>query len=207
MTEEEKYAFVNWINKALEKDPDCSGMLPMDPNTDALFKAVDNGIVLWWVASILLVMQLAQLIYCMFFVSSLCNTVYFASHNYIGSIRIRKQTMEFWPLSIKMIINISRHCCFESICSWKQQHFVGLWKLWSDCSWLDHYLVFFSIRNLACSHSSIYLPLFLSDVVSGRSVFTFKITTYAECKKKQPTFSDLKTKLLTVIYCVSTLFG
>uniref|UniRef100_UPI00398E9694 plastin-3-like n=1 Tax=Pristiophorus japonicus TaxID=55135 RepID=UPI00398E9694 len=45
-SEEEKYAFVNWINKALESDPDCSSMLPMDPNTDALFKAVDNGIVL-----------------------------------------------------------------------------------------------------------------------------------------------------------------
>ncbi|XP_072450880.1 plastin-3 [Chiloscyllium punctatum] len=45
-SEEEKYAFVNWINKALESDPDCNSMLPMDPNTDALFKAVDNGIVL-----------------------------------------------------------------------------------------------------------------------------------------------------------------
>ncbi|XP_038630613.1 plastin-3-like [Scyliorhinus canicula] len=46
-SEEEKYAFVNWINKALESDPDCNSLLPMDPNTDALFKAVDNGIVLW----------------------------------------------------------------------------------------------------------------------------------------------------------------
>ncbi|XP_067852918.1 plastin-3 [Heptranchias perlo] len=45
-SEEEKYAFVNWINKALESDPDCNCMVPMDPNTDALFKAVDNGIVL-----------------------------------------------------------------------------------------------------------------------------------------------------------------
>uniref|UniRef100_A0A4W3HKT7 Plastin-3 n=1 Tax=Callorhinchus milii TaxID=7868 RepID=A0A4W3HKT7_CALMI len=45
-SEEEKYAFVNWINKALENDPDCKHLIPMDPNTDALFNAVDDGIVL-----------------------------------------------------------------------------------------------------------------------------------------------------------------
>ena len=33
-TEEEKYAFVNWINKALEKDPDCKHVVPMNPETD-----------------------------------------------------------------------------------------------------------------------------------------------------------------------------
>uniref|UniRef100_A0A670KN95 Plastin-3 n=1 Tax=Podarcis muralis TaxID=64176 RepID=A0A670KN95_PODMU len=45
-SEEEKYAFVNWINKALENDPDCKHVIPMNPNTDDLFKAVADGIVL-----------------------------------------------------------------------------------------------------------------------------------------------------------------
>lgn len=45
--EEEKYAFVNWINKALENDLDCRHVIPMNPNTDDLFKAVGDGIVLW----------------------------------------------------------------------------------------------------------------------------------------------------------------
>ncbi|NWI27450.1 PLST protein, partial [Sula dactylatra] len=35
-SEEEKYAFVNWINKALENDPDCRHVIPMNPNTDDL---------------------------------------------------------------------------------------------------------------------------------------------------------------------------
>lgn len=46
--EEEKVAFVNWINKALEKDADCKHVLPMDPSTDDLFTAVGDGIVLWY---------------------------------------------------------------------------------------------------------------------------------------------------------------
>uniref|UniRef100_A0A803YBT4 Plastin-3 n=2 Tax=Phasianidae TaxID=9005 RepID=A0A803YBT4_MELGA len=45
-SEEEKYAFVNWINKALENDADCRHVIPMNPNTDDLFKAVGDGIVL-----------------------------------------------------------------------------------------------------------------------------------------------------------------
>lgn len=45
-SEEEKYAFVNWINKALEQVADCSHVLPMNPNTDDLFKAVGDGILL-----------------------------------------------------------------------------------------------------------------------------------------------------------------
>ncbi|KAF6728851.1 Plastin-3 [Oryzias melastigma] len=45
-SEEERYAFVNWINTALEKDPDCQHVLPMDPNTDSLFTCVGDGIVL-----------------------------------------------------------------------------------------------------------------------------------------------------------------
>ncbi|XP_023687501.2 plastin-2 [Paramormyrops kingsleyae] len=44
--EEEKVAFVNWVNKALEKDPDCQHVLPMNPNNDDLFKAVGDGILL-----------------------------------------------------------------------------------------------------------------------------------------------------------------
>lgn len=45
-SEEERFAFVNWINSALEKDPDCRHVLPMDPNTDSLFTSVADGIVL-----------------------------------------------------------------------------------------------------------------------------------------------------------------
>ena len=46
-SEEEKVAFVNWINKALEKDGDCGHVLPMDPSSDQLFTAMGDGIVLW----------------------------------------------------------------------------------------------------------------------------------------------------------------
>lgn len=46
-SEEEKVAFVNWINKALEKDGDCGHVLPMDPDNDDLFTAVGDGIILW----------------------------------------------------------------------------------------------------------------------------------------------------------------
>ncbi|XP_019941703.1 plastin-3-like [Paralichthys olivaceus] len=45
-SEEERFAFVNWINTALEKDPDCQHVLPMDPNTGSLFASVGDGIVL-----------------------------------------------------------------------------------------------------------------------------------------------------------------
>ena len=45
-SEEEKYALVNWINKALENDLDCRHVIPMNPNTDDLFNAVGVGIVL-----------------------------------------------------------------------------------------------------------------------------------------------------------------
>ncbi|XP_032887796.1 plastin-1 isoform X1 [Amblyraja radiata] len=44
--EEEKVAFVNWINKALEGDPDCKHLIPMDHNHDRLFSAVGDGILL-----------------------------------------------------------------------------------------------------------------------------------------------------------------
>nr|XP_055034180.1 plastin-3 isoform X2 [Misgurnus anguillicaudatus] len=45
-SEEERFAFVNWINTALEQDPDCKHVLPMDPNTNSLFKAMGDGVVL-----------------------------------------------------------------------------------------------------------------------------------------------------------------
>ncbi|CAM9143720.1 unnamed protein product, partial [Lampetra fluviatilis] len=45
-SEEEKVAFVNWINVALERDADCRHVLPMDPDTDALFRSMGDGIVL-----------------------------------------------------------------------------------------------------------------------------------------------------------------
>ncbi|KAM9802436.1 plastin-2 isoform 1-T1 [Syngnathus typhle] len=45
-SEEEKVAFVNWINTSLENDPDCKHVLPADPDTDELFTAVGDGIIL-----------------------------------------------------------------------------------------------------------------------------------------------------------------
>uniref|UniRef100_A0A8C6V1B4 Plastin 1 (I isoform) n=1 Tax=Neogobius melanostomus TaxID=47308 RepID=A0A8C6V1B4_9GOBI len=45
-SDEEKVAFVNWINKALAKDPDCDHLLPMNPNGDSLFSSVRDGILL-----------------------------------------------------------------------------------------------------------------------------------------------------------------
>ncbi|KAJ8266446.1 hypothetical protein GJAV_G00130520 [Gymnothorax javanicus] len=45
-SEEERFAFVNWINTALENDPDCKHVLPMDPNTNELFTSLGDGIVL-----------------------------------------------------------------------------------------------------------------------------------------------------------------
>ncbi|XP_068185074.1 plastin-2 [Antennarius striatus] len=45
-SEEEKVAFVNWINAALKSDPDCGHLLPMDPSSNDLFSAVGDGIVL-----------------------------------------------------------------------------------------------------------------------------------------------------------------
>ncbi|XP_077388367.1 plastin-2-like isoform X2 [Festucalex cinctus] len=46
ISEQERYAFANYINSTLEKDPDCKHVLPIDPNTGALFKALADGILL-----------------------------------------------------------------------------------------------------------------------------------------------------------------
>uniref|UniRef100_A0A8C7YCT1 Calponin-homology (CH) domain-containing protein n=1 Tax=Oryzias sinensis TaxID=183150 RepID=A0A8C7YCT1_9TELE len=40
ISEQERFAFTNYINTALGKDPDCSHFVPINPNTGALFKAV-----------------------------------------------------------------------------------------------------------------------------------------------------------------------
>ncbi|XP_077586647.1 plastin-1 isoform X1 [Stigmatopora nigra] len=45
-SDEEKVAFVNWINKALAKDPDCRHLLPMNPDDQSLFTSVRDGILL-----------------------------------------------------------------------------------------------------------------------------------------------------------------
>ncbi|KAJ8357119.1 hypothetical protein SKAU_G00199130 [Synaphobranchus kaupii] len=45
-SDEEKVAFVNWINKALADDADCKHLVPMDPDNDSLFKSVRDGILL-----------------------------------------------------------------------------------------------------------------------------------------------------------------
>ncbi|TWW71858.1 Plastin-1 [Takifugu flavidus] len=48
-SDEEKVAFVNWINKALVKDPECQHLLPMNPNDESLFTSVRDGILLCFV--------------------------------------------------------------------------------------------------------------------------------------------------------------
>ncbi|XP_077448291.1 plastin-3 [Stigmatopora argus] len=45
-SEEERFAFAKWINSALERDPDCQHILPMDPSTDSLFTSVADGVLL-----------------------------------------------------------------------------------------------------------------------------------------------------------------
>ncbi|XP_039213397.1 plastin-1 isoform X1 [Crotalus tigris] len=45
-SEEDKVAFVNWINKALKDDPDCKHCLPMDPSNNSLFNSLADGILL-----------------------------------------------------------------------------------------------------------------------------------------------------------------
>lgn len=47
VSEEERFAFANYINTCLEKDPDCQHVIPINPDNEDLFKAVKDGIVLW----------------------------------------------------------------------------------------------------------------------------------------------------------------
>lgn len=50
--EEEKLAFVDWINFQLENDPDLKSLLPISEDGDALFEAVKDGLILWLVVMI-----------------------------------------------------------------------------------------------------------------------------------------------------------
>lgn len=50
-SEEEKLAFVDWINFQLAEDADLKKVLPIAEEGDGLFKAVHDGIVLWSVAT------------------------------------------------------------------------------------------------------------------------------------------------------------
>uniref|UniRef100_A0AAQ6INB6 Plastin 1 n=1 Tax=Anabas testudineus TaxID=64144 RepID=A0AAQ6INB6_ANATE len=45
-SDEEKVAFVNWINKSLAKDPDCQHVLPINPDNESLFTSLRDGILL-----------------------------------------------------------------------------------------------------------------------------------------------------------------
>lgn len=47
VAEQERYAFANYINTSLEKDPDCRHVVPIKADTEDLFRAVADGIVLW----------------------------------------------------------------------------------------------------------------------------------------------------------------
>ncbi|KAK5865223.1 hypothetical protein PBY51_016404 [Eleginops maclovinus] len=46
ISEQERYAFANYINSSLAEDPDCKHVLPINPETEALFKAVSDGVIL-----------------------------------------------------------------------------------------------------------------------------------------------------------------
>lgn len=46
ITEEERHAFANYISTSLKDDPDCKH-LPINANTNALFTAISDGIILW----------------------------------------------------------------------------------------------------------------------------------------------------------------
>ena len=48
-SEEEKIAFVDWINYQLEKDQDLitRALLPVKEDGDGLFTAVHDGLILW----------------------------------------------------------------------------------------------------------------------------------------------------------------
>ncbi|XP_034453358.1 plastin-3-like [Hippoglossus hippoglossus] len=46
ISEQERFAFANYINSSMEKDPDCAHVLPINPSTEALFKAVSDGILI-----------------------------------------------------------------------------------------------------------------------------------------------------------------
>lgn len=46
ISEQESYAFANYINSSLEKDPDCKHVVPINPSNEDLFRAVADGIVL-----------------------------------------------------------------------------------------------------------------------------------------------------------------
>ena len=48
-SEEEKLAFVDWINFQLAEDADLKKVLPIPEDGDGLFRAVHDGIVLWLV--------------------------------------------------------------------------------------------------------------------------------------------------------------
>ncbi|KAF3693560.1 Plastin-3 T-plastin [Channa argus] len=46
ISEQERFAFANYINTTLKNDPDLKHVLPINPSTEALFKAVADGILL-----------------------------------------------------------------------------------------------------------------------------------------------------------------
>ncbi|XP_032830821.1 plastin-3-like isoform X2 [Petromyzon marinus] len=43
---EERVAFAGWVNKALEPDPDCKHVLPVNPDNESLFRSLGDGIIL-----------------------------------------------------------------------------------------------------------------------------------------------------------------
>jgi plastin-3 len=49
----EKVAFADYLNQYLADDPDLRDVLPINPNTDDLFKVASQGLLLWYAAVLL----------------------------------------------------------------------------------------------------------------------------------------------------------
>lgn len=46
---EERRAFAEYLNQLLADDPDLRGSLPLNPNSDDLFRVASQGLLLWCV--------------------------------------------------------------------------------------------------------------------------------------------------------------
>ncbi len=48
LSEDEEIAFVGWINYQLKEDPEVKTYLPLSKVGGAIFDALKDGIILWW---------------------------------------------------------------------------------------------------------------------------------------------------------------
>jgi hypothetical protein len=53
-SQEEKRGIVEHINSILKNDPHLEGKIPIDPSSDAIFEAVKDGVLIWYVIFIII---------------------------------------------------------------------------------------------------------------------------------------------------------